>query len=323
MFSNGRNSRLVHRACSRPTTSTPDRAPGNFPTDPMLVNGPVVNHAPIDALFPPGTRPAQHRHRALRQSRSKDRLVAAVQPRLRAAAWRQSRRRASTSSDPSSATQYILMDLNPALGRRALATGAVTRTNPLVGAPGEFVGARRYASPTTGTSTTTPSRCRARSVRATAGRRGCRTRIRAATATRRPDRPISSNSQFLDDLRLDNEIGPTNVDRPHILSIDGVVRRAAYRRTQAERRVTAPAAGRRSRSIDTTFDADRNGITTNEYLPAGTYSGTGEDAITVDYDGGRNGGTRAELSEHRYARRLSHPHAAAVARSMRSSTSST
>ena len=29
---------------------------GNFPTDPALVNGPVVNHAAIDALFPPGTR---------------------------------------------------------------------------------------------------------------------------------------------------------------------------------------------------------------------------------------------------------------------------
>ncbi len=41
---------------------------------------------------------------------------------------------------------------------------------------------------------------------------------------------------------------------------------------------------------DTTFDADRNGSTQNEYLAAGTYSGTGEDAFTVDYDGGRNGG---------------------------------
>ena len=28
---------------------------GTFPTDPQLVNGPVVNHAPIDALYPPGT----------------------------------------------------------------------------------------------------------------------------------------------------------------------------------------------------------------------------------------------------------------------------
>ena len=42
--------------------------------------------------------------------------------------------------------------------------------------------------------------------------------------------------------------------------------------------------------VDTTFDADRNGITANEYLPAGSYRGTGgEDAYDVDYKGGRNG----------------------------------
>ena len=41
--------------------------------------------------------------------------------------------------------------------------------------------------------------------------------------------------------------------------------------------------------MDTTNDLDRNGLTSNEYLPAGTYSGIGQDAITVDYKGGRNG----------------------------------
>ena len=42
--------------------------------------------------------------------------------------------------------------------------------------------------------------------------------------------------------------------------------------------------------VDTTFDADRNGITANEYLPAGSYRGTGgEDAYAVDYQGGRLG----------------------------------
>jgi hypothetical protein len=41
--------------------------------------------------------------------------------------------------------------------------------------------------------------------------------------------------------------------------------------------------------MDTTTDLDRNGLTSNEYLPAGTYSGIGRDAITVDYKGGRNG----------------------------------
>ncbi len=42
--------------------------------------------------------------------------------------------------------------------------------------------------------------------------------------------------------------------------------------------------------VDTTFDANRNGITADEYLPAGSYQGTGgEDAYDVDYKGGRSG----------------------------------
>jgi hypothetical protein len=40
--------------------------------------------------------------------------------------------------------------------------------------------------------------------------------------------------------------------------------------------------------IDSNIDADRNGILF-DFLPAGIYSGTGRNAITVDYDGKRNG----------------------------------
>jgi hypothetical protein len=41
--------------------------------------------------------------------------------------------------------------------------------------------------------------------------------------------------------------------------------------------------------INSTFDENRNGFISDDYLPAGTYSGTGEDAYTVEYKGGRNG----------------------------------
>src|SRR5687767_8219111 len=54
MFSNGRfsNSFVV----SFPTNNVdPGPRQGNFPTDPMLVNGPVVNRALLNAQFPPGT----------------------------------------------------------------------------------------------------------------------------------------------------------------------------------------------------------------------------------------------------------------------------
>jgi hypothetical protein len=42
---------------------------------------------------------------------------------------------------------------------------------------------------------------------------------------------------------------------------------------------------------DTSVDHDRNGLTGNEYLPAGTYTmTTGDEDFTFDYKGGRNGG---------------------------------
>ena len=41
--------------------------------------------------------------------------------------------------------------------------------------------------------------------------------------------------------------------------------------------------------VDSTNDLNRNGQTQDEYLPAGTYTGTGPDALEVDYKGGRNG----------------------------------
>ena len=40
--------------------------------------------------------------------------------------------------------------------------------------------------------------------------------------------------------------------------------------------------------IDSNTDPDRNGIL-YDFLPAGTYTGTGRNPITVDYDGKRNG----------------------------------
>ena len=43
--------------------------------------------------------------------------------------------------------------------------------------------------------------------------------------------------------------------------------------------------------IDSSVDHDRNGLTTNEYLPAGPYTYTdGEKNYDLDYEGGRNGG---------------------------------
>ena len=45
---------VVHGGVSRPR-GRPGSGRGRLPTDPLLVNGPVVNRAAINALFPPGS----------------------------------------------------------------------------------------------------------------------------------------------------------------------------------------------------------------------------------------------------------------------------
>ena len=109
---------------------------------------------------------------------------------------------------------------------------------------------------------------------------------RGNTATGQAD---TANSQVLGDFNQDLEYGPTAVDRPHILTVSGSwdVPRTGGLKLSA---VYSARSGTPFTLVDTTFDADRNGITANEYLPAGHYQGTGgEDAFDVDYDGGRNG----------------------------------
>ena len=111
-------------------------------------------------------------------------------------------------------------------------------------------------------------------------------RGRGNTAT---GQAAQSNSQFLDDLNLDTEVGPTTVDRPHILTVSGsydVPRTGGLKLSG----VFTARSGTPFSLIDTTFDHDRNGLTANEYLPAGTYLRVGDKDYTVDYKGGRNGG---------------------------------
>jgi hypothetical protein len=103
---------------------------------------------------------------------------------------------------------------------------------------------------------------------------------------------IASNNaanpmQLLDDLNLDLNEQPSSVDRPHNLVISGTfeVPRTGGLRVSGISRYTSGAAFTIS---DSSVDANRNGILTDP-LPAGTHSGTGPNAITVESKGGING----------------------------------
>ncbi len=103
---------------------------------------------------------------------------------------------------------------------------------------------------------------------------------------------IASNNavnpmQVGDQLNLDLNEQPNSVDRPHNLVVSGTleVPRTGGLRVSGITRYTSGAAFTIS---DSSADPNRNGILTDP-LPAGSYSGTGPNAITVDNQGGING----------------------------------
>jgi len=93
--------------------------------------------------------------------------------------------------------------------------------------------------------------------------------------------------QVLDDLNLDMNQGPTNFDQRHNFVASGT---AIVPRTGglSVSWVARALSGSPLTIFDSRVDADRNG-TLADPLPAGTYSGSGSNAITVDSDGGRSG----------------------------------
>ncbi len=88
-------------------------------------------------------------------------------------------------------------------------------------------------------------------------------------------------------MRLDQNEGPTDLDRPHNFVLSGA---AVIPKTHGVifSTVLRYLSGTMFTVQDTNFDNDQNAILL-EPLPAGSYSGTGADAVTVENAGGRNG----------------------------------
>jgi hypothetical protein len=96
-----------------------------------------------------------------------------------------------------------------------------------------------------------------------------------------------NNFQVLGERNLDLNWGPTSLDRRHTFNlsgrvdspwIPGLIASVVFRAT----------TGRPFTIFNSNVDADRNGILVDP-LPAGTYSGNGRNAISVENKGGRNG----------------------------------
>jgi len=101
------------------------------------------------------------------------------------------------------------------------------------------------------------------------------------------DGTAGSNFQFLDDLNLDDNEGPTDFDRTHNLVVSGsllVPKTGGLTVSWIARALS----GLPFSVTDSSTDPDRNGILIDP-IAAGSYSGSGPDAITVESEGGRNG----------------------------------
>src|SRR5262245_40757083 len=97
----------------------------------------------------------------------------------------------------------------------------------------------------------------------------------------------SSSYQFLGDMNLDLNEGPGDNDRRHLLAWSGSVLVPKTHGVTASW-VLRAMSGNPFTLIDTNADPDRNGILADP-LAAGDYSGTGGNAFSTSFDGGRNG----------------------------------
>ena len=93
--------------------------------------------------------------------------------------------------------------------------------------------------------------------------------------------------QVLDQRNLELNEGPTNLDRRHTVTLSGRVEVPWIRGLTASG-VARMMSGQPFTIHNTNIDANRNNVGNDPVAP-GTYSGVGQNALTVENKGGRNG----------------------------------
>jgi hypothetical protein len=258
----------------------PGPSRGQFPTNPLLVNGPVVNRELLARLFPPGTRQKNGGNvfvdNADRQNAYADQFSIGVERQIAtdmslgvdyirlqqrdelvAFNWNQpqrvgtSRQNAFIRPDPRFASNVYQL----------LNAGSIDHDGLQVQLDKRFSHNYRFR------------------VSYTLGN------TRGNTAS--GDRDVI-NTQVGQELNLDQNEGPASNDRRHNLVVSGTwaVPRTGGLRVSS---VFRAMSGLPFSLTNSSFDLNQNGVFLDEWLAPGTYSGRGENAYTVDYNGGRNG----------------------------------
>jgi hypothetical protein len=278
---------------TQPTNGAdPGPSSGVLPTNPFLVAGPTVNRTLLAQQFPAGS---QIRNTGTVNLDNPDRKVPYAD-QVTAGIERQLAANLSFSADyvhAAARDQLMVKDLNAGLRPTTSRTAAVVRTfSPLAASYASalgltpFVGALNQPLNAGSIDYDALELALVKRFSSNYSYRISYTISSSRGNTSGAGAP-SSGFQVLDDLHLELNQGPTNVDRRHNLAISG---QALIPRTGGLNvSWTAHAlSGSPFTVLDSTTDPDRNG-SFSEPLPAGSYSGSGQNPITVTSDGRRNG----------------------------------
>jgi hypothetical protein len=274
---------------------------GLLPTNPYLVNGPVINRTLLEQQFPTG--------QVLRNTGASWDNVDRVVPYTDQITVGYERQLASTlavSADyVHSASRDLLMsqDLNAGLRATTVSTSTLTR-QPSPALVSAYAALRTtypgFANFTT--AVTQPLNVGSLDYDALLlsvnKRFGQNYEARVSYTLSSTRGNTSGNGvgaisfQLLDDLRLDLNEGPSNFDTRHNFVVSG---RAVVPKTGGLNVswVARALSGAPFTITNGTVDADRNGVLFDP-LAAGTYSGTAQNGFTAfsaDFDGKRNGAT--------------------------------
>jgi hypothetical protein len=267
----------------------PGPSQGQLPTNPMLVNGPVVNWTLLNQLYPPGS---VGRNTATVFLDNPDRVV----PNLHQVTIGYERRLAAQMAlsfdyiRSWNRDQLINYDLNPGLRVDTSRTGRIVYTD-LYDLAGQL-GIAPFTNPVLTRRNMGSSQFDGLNMmleKRYSNNWAARVSyaIGYARGNAEANQTFDNNYQVLDDPRLDGSYGPLDADRRQNFVVSG---RVEIPRTGGLTisGVFRYLSGASLTLFNSAVDADRNGRLF-DLLPAGNYCGQGQNSVCVDYDGGRNG----------------------------------
>jgi hypothetical protein len=258
---------------------------GQFPTDPFLLNGPVVNRALLEQLYPPGTA-VRNNGTVIFDSPDRQQPYA---HQLTVGYARQIAASLAIHADyirMMNRDMFLARNLNPAVRVDTTRTGALTRVDAF-GVLGESYRQQVWLMENTGESDYDGLNLslEKRYANNWSGRISYSLSHSRGTAENQADR---NTFQTLTDMNLGLWRGPSSVDRRHVLSIGA---RTEIPKTRGATLATTVRymSGAPFTIYNSAIDVNRNGEL-DDPVAAGTYSGTGTNALqNVDFDGKRNG----------------------------------